>query len=173
MLFLLLQLLLNSLGHLGEGVLDVGGRLGGSLQEDQVERSSELGGLIVLNLTLVNQIGLVSDQELVHILAGIAVNLLQPLLNVVEGLLVGDIVDDDDTMSSTVVGRGDGTVEGRVKGAKAKVFFGGGKGKWSERMPRERSQPQREPLSNTIKQRGSKSRRTGSALDQQYPKFAT
>lgn len=108
--FLLLQLLLDSLGHLSESILDVSGRLGGSLQEDQVERGSELGGLVVLNLALVDQIGLVSNQELVDILAGIAIDLLQPLLDVVESLLVGDIVDDDDTMSSAVVGRGDGTV---------------------------------------------------------------
>lgn len=100
---LLLQLLLDSLGHLGEGVLDVGGALGGGLQEDQIERGSKLSSLVVLHLTLVNQVGLVSNQKLVDILAGITVDFLQPLLDVVEGLLVRDIVDDDDAVGSTVV----------------------------------------------------------------------
>lgn len=107
---LLLQLLLDSLGHLGEGILDVGGALGGGLQEDQIERGSELSSLVVLDLTLVNQVGLVTNQKLVDILAGVAVDLLQPLLDIVEGLLVGDIIDDDDTVSSTVVRRSDGTI---------------------------------------------------------------
>ena len=33
---------------------------------------------------------------------------LQPLFDIVEGLLVGDVVDDNDTVGSPVVGRGDG-----------------------------------------------------------------
>lgn len=34
---------------------------------------------------------------------------MEPLLDIVEGVLVGDIVDDDDTVGTTVVGGGDGT----------------------------------------------------------------
>lgn len=159
----------------------MGGRLGRSLQEDQVERSGELGGLIVLNLALVNQIRLVSDQELVDILAGITINLLQPLLDVVEGLLVGDIVDDDDTMSSTVVGRGDGTVEAEEserkggEGSFPKRRKGGGvSGDASERMRRESKwTSSMGAVVQHNKTREAESRRTGSALDQQYPKFAT
>ena len=33
---------------------------------------------------------------------------MQPLLHVVEGLVVGDVVDDDDAVGSAVVGRGNG-----------------------------------------------------------------
>lgn len=50
-----------------------------------------LGSLVVHNL-LGCQITLVANKKLVHILIGIPVNLIQPLLHVVEALLVCDVV---------------------------------------------------------------------------------
>ena len=41
-------------------------------------------------------------------LGGVAVNLLEPLLNVVETVHVGDIVNDADAVSAAVVRRGNG-----------------------------------------------------------------
>lgn len=121
---LLLQLLLDSLGHLGKCILDVGGGLGRSLQEDQVERGSEVSRLVVLDLTLADQIRFVTNKKLVDILAGIAVDFLQPLLNIVKRLLVGDIVDDDDTMGTTIVGRGNGTNKANnQRSARTKFHF--------------------------------------------------
>jgi NADH:ubiquinone oxidoreductase subunit K len=67
--------------------------------------------LLILNLTLIGQIALVTDKELVNVLASISVNLLQPFLNVVERLEVCDVVNDDDTVSTSVVGRSDGSEE--------------------------------------------------------------
>ena len=58
---------------------------------------------LVVNDLLVRHIALVSYEKLVDTLGGISVDLLEPLLNVVEGVHVGDIVDDADTVGSTVV----------------------------------------------------------------------
>jgi len=63
----------------------------------------------VLNHLLVRHIGFVADQQLVDTFGCIAVNLLQPLLDVFERIHVGDIVDDADAMGATIVRRGDGT----------------------------------------------------------------
>jgi len=58
----------------------------------------------VLNHLLVLHITLVADEQFVHALGSISVNLLKPLLDVVEGVHVGDIVHDADTVGATVVG---------------------------------------------------------------------
>ena len=73
----------------------------------------------VFHNLLVRQVGLVADEKLVHTLRRITVNLLQPLLDVCEGVyitgkckarnycekltVVGDVVDDNDAVCSTVV----------------------------------------------------------------------
>jgi hypothetical protein len=63
----------------------------------------------VLDHLLVRHIGLVANQQLVHALGGVSVDLLQPLLHVVERVHVGDIVDDADAVGAAVVGRCDGS----------------------------------------------------------------
>lgn len=70
----------------------------------------------VLDNLFIRHITLVAYQELVNALGGIAVNLLQPLLDVVEGIHVGDIVHDADAVGTAVVGGGDG----------AEAFLAGG-----------------------------------------------
>ncbi len=65
-------------------------------------------GNCVLNDLLVRHIALVADEELVDALGGVAVDLLQPLLDVVEAVHIGHIVDDADAVGTAVVGRGDG-----------------------------------------------------------------
>lgn len=62
----------------------------------------------VFNHLLVLHIALVADEQLVDALGGISVNFLKPLLDVVEGVHVGDIVHNADAVSATVVGRCDG-----------------------------------------------------------------
>lgn len=64
-------------------------------------------GHSVLNNLLVLHIALVADQKFVDTLGGIAVNFLQPLLNVVERVHVCHIVDNTDTMCTAVVRRCD------------------------------------------------------------------
>lgn len=58
----------------------------------------------VLDNLLIRHIALVAYEQLVDTLSGISVNLLEPLLDVVERLHIGDIVDDADTVGTTVVG---------------------------------------------------------------------
>jgi hypothetical protein len=64
---------------------------------------------VVLDDLLVSHIALVADEKLVDTLGSVAVNLLQPLLDVVERVHVGDIVDDADTVGAAVVRGCDGT----------------------------------------------------------------
>ena len=64
-------------------------------------------GHCVFNHLLVFHIALVTDQELIDPFGCVAVDFLQPLLDVVEGIHVGHIVYDTDAMCATVVGRGD------------------------------------------------------------------
>lgn len=61
----------------------------------------------VFNDLLVFHIALVSDKELVDAFSGVAIDLLKPLLHIVERVHVGNIVDDTDSMSTTVVRRSD------------------------------------------------------------------
>lgn len=63
----------------------------------------------VLDDLLVRHIALVAYEELVDALGGISVDLLEPLLDVVEGIHVGDIVDNADTVGAPVVGGCDGS----------------------------------------------------------------
>jgi hypothetical protein len=63
----------------------------------------------VLDNLLVRHIGLVAHQQLVDALGSVSVNLLQPLLHVVERVHVGDIVDDADTVGAAVVRGCDGS----------------------------------------------------------------
>ena len=58
---------------------------------------------------LINQIALVSNQKLLDSSTSEGINLLQPLGDVVEGLLVCDIIHDNDTVGATVVGGCDST----------------------------------------------------------------
>jgi hypothetical protein len=101
--------LLDLSGHGQESLLYIAGVLGGSLEEWDSEAVGELLGYTVLDDLLVWHIALVTDQQLVDTLCGISVNLLEPLLDVVERVHVGNIVDDADAVGTTVVGRGDGS----------------------------------------------------------------
>lgn len=57
----------------------------------------------ILNGTLIGHIALVADEKLVHTLRGVAVDFLEPLLDVVEGVHVCDIIHDADAMGAAVV----------------------------------------------------------------------
>lgn len=61
----------------------------------------------VLDDLLVRHIALVTDKQLVDTLSGVSVDLLQPLLDVVEAVHVGDVVDDANTVGTSVVRRSD------------------------------------------------------------------
>jgi hypothetical protein len=64
---------------------------------------------IVVDSLLVCQITLIANQELVNTFSSISVDFLQPLLDIAEGFLVRDIVNNDNTMGTSVVRRSDGS----------------------------------------------------------------
>lgn len=66
-------------------------------------------GRRVVHHLLNGQITFVAYEQFVDVLARIALNLLQPLLDVVEGLLVRAVVDYDDAVCAPVVRRRDRT----------------------------------------------------------------
>jgi len=100
---------LDLAGHGQEGLLDVGCVLGRCLEEGNAEAVGEFLCDGVLDDLLVSHIALVADEKLVDTLGSVAVNLLQPLLDVVERVHVGNIVDDADTVGAAVVRGCDGT----------------------------------------------------------------
>lgn len=72
-------------------------------QHTQTSRNpSDLCNRVLYDL-LVRHIGFVAYEKLVDTLCGVSVNLLKPLLDVVERVHVSDIVHDADTVSATVV----------------------------------------------------------------------
>ena len=99
---------LDLLGHRHERLLDIGGALSRGLQEGNCELVGKLLGSRVLDHLLIGQIRLDADKKLVHALGGIAVNLGQPLLHVGKGVLVSDVVHDNDAVGAAVVRRSDG-----------------------------------------------------------------
>ena len=98
---------LDLAGHGEESLFNIGGSLGRSFKELNTERVRELLSLLSRHDTLGGQIGLVTNQKLVNILTGVSVNFMQPLLYIVEGLIVCNVVNHDDTVGTTVVGRCD------------------------------------------------------------------
>lgn len=99
--------LLNLAGHCQEGLLDVARVLGRGLEKGDAQAVGELLGDLVVDDLLLGHIALVADEQLVDALGGVPVNLLQPLLDVVERVHVGDVVDDADAVGAAVVRGGD------------------------------------------------------------------
>lgn len=63
----------------------------------------------VFDHLFVRHIALVTHEKLVDTFGSVAVNLLKPLLHIVEAVHVGDIINDTDAVGAAVVGRGNGT----------------------------------------------------------------
>lgn len=104
-------------GHGEKGLFDVGCRLGRSLQKLNAERVRELLALFGADDALGGQIGLVSDQQLVDIFRSVSVDFVQPLLDVVEGIRIRHVVDDDNAVRTAVVRRRNGSetlLSGRI-----------------------------------------------------------
>lgn len=89
-------------------MFDVGSVLGGSFEEGNTKLVGERLGFGILHNLFSRQIRLITNQELVDTLNSVSVDFLQPLLNVGVGVPVSDVVDYYDTVSTSVVRRGDG-----------------------------------------------------------------
>jgi len=70
--------------HGQESLFDVVGGLGGCFQELDAEAVREFLALFRRDDALGCEVGLVTHQELVHVLGGVSVNFVEPLLDVVE-----------------------------------------------------------------------------------------
>ena len=79
-----------------------------SFQEFDSKRVSESFSFLSFHLSASLEIGFIAHQEFDNILISVLVDLSQPVLNVLEGLSVGDIVDEDDSVSTLVVRGSDG-----------------------------------------------------------------
>ena len=104
-------------GHGEKGLFDVGSCLGGGFQKLNTKRVGELLALFGGDDAFGGQVGLVPDQQLVDIFRRVSVNFVQPLLDIVEGIGVRDIVHDNNTVGTAVVGGGDGSetlLSGRI-----------------------------------------------------------
>lgn len=95
--------------HAHEEILNIEAVLGTGLEEGDVLLVGEGLTFIILDHALIFEIRLVSDDYLVNFFVTVLLDLTEPVLDVVEGLLVGDIIDKDVTVSSAVVRLGDGT----------------------------------------------------------------
>ena len=67
---------------------------GGGRRCEDKRKANERRGKKKKKFLSSHQVGLVPDEELVDALRGVAVDLREPLLDVVERLLVGDVVDN-------------------------------------------------------------------------------
>ena len=89
--------------HPNEGLLDVRGVLRARLKERDAERVGEVLCHLRVNSLLGHQVALVADKDLVHVLAGVLLNLAQPSLDVVEALHVRRVVYNDNAVRAAVV----------------------------------------------------------------------
>lgn len=114
-------------GHSQEGLLNVRGILGRGLEErdaeavckflrDPLASSTVLSRMPdrylcngVLDHLLIRHIALVAHKQFVDPLSGVSVNLLQPLLDIVERVHVRYIVDNADAVGSSIVRGCDGS----------------------------------------------------------------
>ena len=64
--------------------------------------------LFVGDLALLDEVALVADEDLVDAFLGVLFDLVHPVVDRLEGVPVGHVVDDDDSVGALVVGRGDG-----------------------------------------------------------------
>jgi len=95
----------NLLGHGQKSLFYIGRVLGRGFEERNLQAVGKLFGDGIFNHLLARQIALVADEKLVDPLAGVPVDLLEPLFDVRIGVAVRDVVDNDDAVSAAVVRR--------------------------------------------------------------------
>lgn len=89
--------------HGKECLFDIVRCLGGCFQKFNTERVGKFFALLGGNDTFGGEIGFVADQKLVDILRGVSIDFVQPLFDIVEGLLIRNVVDDNDPVRASVV----------------------------------------------------------------------
>lgn len=93
-----------------EGKLNIAGIQGRGLDEGKSVLGGKLLGLVGGDGTKMTQIALVTDKHDHNVGIGVVAELLEPAANILISSMLGDIVNQQGTDSSTVVSRSDGTV---------------------------------------------------------------
>jgi hypothetical protein len=93
--------------HGQERLLDILRRLRARFQERNAKIVSEFLRLLSRNRPVRRPIAFVANEQLARALGGVAVYLLKPIVDVIEGVRGGRVVDHDDAVRSSVVRRCD------------------------------------------------------------------
>ena len=94
--------------HGDESLLDVRCVLCRSLEEGDAQRVRKLLSAGRLDSAFGGEVALVADKQSVDVLAGVALDLREPLLDVGEGGHVCDVIHNNDAVCPAVVAAGDG-----------------------------------------------------------------
>ncbi len=97
---------LDLIGHTQKGLFHILGGLGGCFQKLNPQRICELFSLFGRNRSFASQICLVANQEFLTSLTSIAIDFADPLLDIYKGSGVCDIINHNNAMSASIVGRG-------------------------------------------------------------------
>lgn len=89
--------------HGEESLFNVGRSLRRSFKEFDSKAVGKFLALFSGHNTFPGQIGFISHQKLVHVLRRIAIDLVQPLLYIVERFLIRDVVNNDDSVGTAIV----------------------------------------------------------------------
>jgi len=98
-------------------LLDVGRSLGRSFEKFNAKGVGEFLALFRRDDALARQIGFITNEEFVHVLGSVSIDLMQPLLYIIERFLIGNVVDNDNSVSAAVIRRRNGAepfLTGRV-----------------------------------------------------------
>lgn len=104
-----ISLLHNLSSHCHESSFDISTVLCWGLNKLNTKRISKLLSSFIRNHLFGGQISLVTNKKLDNILISITINFMKPSLHIVEGILVSHIINNNDAMSSTIVGRSNST----------------------------------------------------------------
>jgi len=94
---------LDLFGQARESLIDIFAALGAYLQEEHVMSFCHFPSLFFLDLPLMLQITLGGNQYLANVFSSIALDLLNPAGNILEGLFVVDRIGKDDASCSFVI----------------------------------------------------------------------
>ena len=101
--WLISDVFLNLLRHSDEGLLNVDRILGRGLKEGDLKVTSELCTLLCTDLANLLHVAFVANEDLADSWVGEPLDLVHPLSHVIEGVPVGHIIHDDDTVCASVV----------------------------------------------------------------------
>ena len=100
-----LQVLFDLARHRQEAVLDTDAVTRRSLEEGYIKALGKFLTLLGRHLALLRQIDFISDEDFAHILRGKPVYLLHPLTNVLKGVPICHIVDDNNAVGAAIITR--------------------------------------------------------------------